>query len=344
MQWLFRLIALAGSILLCALALEGVLRVAVGPPVIFQFPQERYQPDPEMGFAMVPNQEAFTHSRAVQTNSLGLRDSEYPAEAPPNTLRILALGDSQTFGNGIDLEASWPKQLERKLSVTAPEKTWQVINGGVSGTSPWQHKVLFERVLDRQTMDAVVLAVYVNDVEPKPAELSMKHASTNSGSKRLVYLLKRSALVTAAVKVYHAQSAKRNPRPEGDWERNIITGAPDSAVERGWVEVDRAVGDIQRRAAARGIPFVILVLSRQDQVDGSLPATSFNEKVAEIAKSNGVAALIDPLGAMQKAYETAGQALFIPWDGHNTAIANEVIAEALAAPMITLLPSANRDS
>lgn len=44
---------------------------------------------------------AFTHDRPVRTNSLGLRDREVAPDPAPGTIRVLALGDSQTFGNGL---------------------------------------------------------------------------------------------------------------------------------------------------------------------------------------------------------------------------------------------------
>lgn len=336
MSWLFRLIALGGSCVLCALVLELGLRFAVGPPVHFRFPQERYQSDSTLGFSMVPDQVAFTHHRVVRTNSAGFRDAEYPARSDPKTVRILALGDSQTFGNGLDLEESWPKQLEHLLSEADSQHSWQVINAGVSGTSPWQHAIIFERALERYAVDGVILAVYVNDVVPKPDELTMAHARTNTHMKRFVYFVKRSALFTAVLRVYRAQSSKLSERPEGDWERNIITGAPDAAVERGWVAVDEAVSKIKHRADANGIPVVILALSRRDQVDGSLPATAFNENVSEIAELHGVDEFVDPLSALRHAYKEYGSRLFIPWDGHNSAIANSVIAGDLFAPVAEL--------
>ena len=41
-------------------------------------------------------------------------------------------------------------------------------------------------------------------------------------------------------------------------------------------------------------------------------------------------AYVDPLESMQRAYASVGPSMFIPWDGHNSAIANRVIAKELA--------------
>ena len=48
----------------------------------------------------VPNSEADLMGVNVKINSVGLRDYEYPFEKNDSTLRILVLGDSQTFGWG----------------------------------------------------------------------------------------------------------------------------------------------------------------------------------------------------------------------------------------------------
>jgi lysophospholipase L1-like esterase len=69
------------------------------------------------------------------TNSLGLRGPEVGASRAG--FRILALGDSTTFGLGVDDDQTWPAVLERLVR----EKTGrpvEVINGGVPGYSAFQ--------------------------------------------------------------------------------------------------------------------------------------------------------------------------------------------------------------
>lgn len=52
---------------------------------------------------------------------------------PKGTYRILALGDSFTFGWGVNLEDSWPKILEKLLS---KEQKVEVVNAGIIGGAP----------------------------------------------------------------------------------------------------------------------------------------------------------------------------------------------------------------
>lgn len=71
----------------------------------------------------------------VTTNSLGLRNKELrPMEGQ---VRILALGDSRTFGDGVADEESWPFLLEQKLNAVRPNR-FEVINAGVCGWNSLQ--------------------------------------------------------------------------------------------------------------------------------------------------------------------------------------------------------------
>lgn len=67
------------------------------------------------------------HSR--KGNSLGLRDDEFPVQRPPGELRILALGNSTTWGTGVDQHDTYANQLERALGADHV----QVINAGGEG-------------------------------------------------------------------------------------------------------------------------------------------------------------------------------------------------------------------
>src|SRR5262245_23613953 len=72
--------------------------------------------------------EEFVESTTI--NSLGMRDEEVPGK-PPDEFRIVALGDSFTYGHGVQLVESYPKVLESFLR--AERATLRVINCGQPG-------------------------------------------------------------------------------------------------------------------------------------------------------------------------------------------------------------------
>ncbi|MEK6808730.1 MAG: hypothetical protein AABY14_03525, partial [Nanoarchaeota archaeon] len=72
----------------------------------------------------------------VKINSKGLRDREIDYTKPKGTYRILVLGDSFSFGYGVDLNESYGKVLERLLNANSKAKRFEVINAGfASGNS-----------------------------------------------------------------------------------------------------------------------------------------------------------------------------------------------------------------
>lgn len=65
------------------------------------------------------------------TNGLGLRGG--PILPDGGRLRILALGDSTTFGLGVNDEETWPACLEMLLNGHAGAARFEVVNAGVTG-------------------------------------------------------------------------------------------------------------------------------------------------------------------------------------------------------------------
>jgi len=64
---------------------------------------------------LVPNQTGYSLDASVEVSSLGIRNVEVTSQSQPNSIRILALGDSHTFGYGVSDEETWPRLLEQKL-------------------------------------------------------------------------------------------------------------------------------------------------------------------------------------------------------------------------------------
>ncbi len=77
----------------------------------------------------------------MKTNSHGLRDDEFPVKPHAHTFRILCLGDSLTFENGVRTQDTYPQQLEAMLNSERNLKPVQVINAGVSAYDTWQEAI-----------------------------------------------------------------------------------------------------------------------------------------------------------------------------------------------------------
>ncbi len=84
----------------------------------------------------------------VKINSHGFRDYEYSLDKPNNTFRIIVLGDSYTFGLGVELNDSYPKILEKLLNKGVGGWTYEVLNFGVPGSElPEKVELLSDKAL-----------------------------------------------------------------------------------------------------------------------------------------------------------------------------------------------------
>ncbi|RME39426.1 MAG: hypothetical protein D6788_05495, partial [Planctomycetota bacterium] len=77
----------------------------------------------------------LTGGHPKTTNRYGLRDYEFPEKPSPDEIRILCLGNSTTYGAGVALDETYPKQLERLLNEDASGRFYRVINAGGEGRS-----------------------------------------------------------------------------------------------------------------------------------------------------------------------------------------------------------------
>jgi hypothetical protein len=113
----------------------------------------------------------------VAINSHGLRDPERGYEAPPGTLRILALGDSFVEAYSVPLERAVTQLLETDLRRGGCAA--EVINGGTNGYSTDQEYLFYQSEGIRYSPRIVVLFFHYNDIvynerqeyfgAPKPA-------------------------------------------------------------------------------------------------------------------------------------------------------------------------------
>lgn len=130
-----RLILVVASTLLMLLLLEAFARVFLTDP------RGLFAVSPQLGYVMEPHFSG-KHGKfgqfkvRIETNSKGLRDREFSAKGERQ--RILVLGDSVSFGWGVEAEEAFPKQLESLLATRAARRPFEVVNAGVWGYNTLQ--------------------------------------------------------------------------------------------------------------------------------------------------------------------------------------------------------------
>jgi len=144
----------AGTFALCLLGFEGALRIAGYGSV------EIYEPDPVLYWKLKPNQKCYTKidRKPVHINSQGTRGREFTVARQPNTIRIVSLGDSKTFGWGLAEAETYSGVLERLLQERAgPNRKVEVINAGVNAYSFPQMHAYFKNVALKYSPDMVII-------------------------------------------------------------------------------------------------------------------------------------------------------------------------------------------
>jgi len=158
------------STLLCLVGIELYAHWFVWEPAKGEN-LDAYVEDLTLGKRLVPGFQGEHTGVQVSINSHGMRDREYDAQEPPGSLRILALGDSWTFGVGEQVEDTWPKRLEALLD--SPDHPVAVMNTGVSGYETFHEANYYTELAPEFHHDLVLLGIYpVNDVHAKDKKLA----------------------------------------------------------------------------------------------------------------------------------------------------------------------------
>lgn len=322
------------SVMTSVIILEIALRVILPSPILWKYPQEHYIYDPEIGHWMEPDQQAFTHDKTVHINSAGIRDKEYTEQAQNDVYRILALGDSQTFGYGLELVDTWPKQLEKLLNDNSKDISYEVINSGLPGSDTWQHEIIHQRMIPRYHPDAVILAFYVNDVVTRFKPKKRVSSDESSLKTKAIYLLKRSALLLTLRTTIQSIQQSLSPSHGHLQQLAVLNDASNTSLDKRCQQVDSSLSNMKLVCDQEQMKFMVASLPRRDQVNGQLPWEGYHKRLQAIASRHHIP-LISMLEPLQKSYDIHGKELFIPWDGHNSKLANLIIAKKMANSLLT---------
>lgn len=119
-------------------------------------------PPPELA-GRVP----VSHVVTYRTNGQGLRGPEIARERDPQTLRVVCLGDSFTFGVGVSQGKSFPDLLgpllTDRLPAGGPWRHVEVLNCGSSGYSTREERLFFEEVAEAFDPQVVLVMMVSND-------------------------------------------------------------------------------------------------------------------------------------------------------------------------------------
>ncbi len=255
--------------------------------------QWRYYHSPSGSGDLVPNQDGhwviwFHRPYHVQTNSQGLRNTEEPSD---KAFRILALGDSQTFGPYLANDDTWPFWTESFLRKHYGDAdAVQVFNAGVSGYSIADELSYMKEKGLAFAPKLVLLAAFENDVidlrrENKP--MRPKNSSFSTMETAIKALGRTSALVAVAERMRDAidRTVAGVDIVRGEGQVSAPETKPDD-FEKLSARYEELFGELAKLLRDRSIPFGVVFIPKSEVFSG---ATSLAEPiVARAGRANNV--------------------------------------------------------
>jgi len=168
-RWILRLLLVPGTLLVLLLAAEIGLRFAgYGPETHlrwFSHPQLHYTAAPNQdGEVQVSDPKAGEKTIRIHINGYGQRCEDYPLEKQPGELRIVALGDSLTFGPGVGNDEMFLGQLQQAFRDHPPHDGFvRVVNTAANGYSTIHYLRWMESQLQTYSPDLVLLCLYIGN-------------------------------------------------------------------------------------------------------------------------------------------------------------------------------------
>lgn len=299
----------------------------------------------------------------IKANSLGLR------ERPLDNLRmskhrILAVGDSFTFGAGINREDTWPAQLEQALHKRFPSTSSPitVINAGMFGYNLAQIRDLTEELLPEFSPELVILGVFaggfdrLNDPYTTFGNIVIRHsevAKIQMVEGGLVYSrLSHPSLIALdhwlethsyfGAQLFHGLhrlylAAVVNPQNDSSQHRQQVS-------ERRWLKEGlEEIRRIHKLTNENGIPLIVMLIASFDPANRvSEDEERINDLVREWCLTEHIPTF-DPTRAISRSKSSVRLSLK---DHHWSASANAVVGKELSHYLVNqhLLDGSTRHS
>ena len=292
----------------------GPCRLHEGTPQASFYRRSRV---PEMIFELKPDVDTCWehYGTRVKTNHAGFRaDSDYAIPKPAGILRIVALGDSFTFGYGVEYEQTWTRQLEHRLGERLGRRV-EVLNTGVGGYNTVNEVALLEDRGLSYDPDLIILFWCGNDVGAPQFLLEPAKASDWRRSALVDFTLTRLARIRAA---------PRGLIPAAEEIRDALA-RPDQVPEEfrsmvGRVAVSQAFDRLTRISVRRRIPVVVAAEGFGMLFDTRDEFLAFLKRLEFVAVEVPLDAATHHIG---------------PTDGHFNAAGNDVTARVLARAIVS---------
>lgn len=247
----------------------------------------------------------------VVLNSAGYRDREYPFERSADTFRILALGDSYTYGWLVNNpEDTYPKIIEKKLN--AEGEKIEVINAGSPGFS--LPEMVRRFISDGKYYSPNLVMIGINDDE---ANFTKTYVAPYDS--KLNKSIKSSHLYQITLGNYFRYRAEKINH---DYVLRIYT----DQNSKEWERFSEQILILKKEAEKINSKLAIILFPHihPNRPNDKYDYYPFNEKLKQFGKENDIF-IVDPLEVFLK-YREKSELVINPLDPHPTVKMNEIVA------------------
>ena len=257
---------------------------------------------------------------------------------PPTSgaFRILVVGDSFAWGDGVHLEDTFAHRLETRLDVVSRGRDFEVVNWSRPG---WNTVVEYRSVeanIDAISPDLLLLAFVLNDPEPfnpqKVAKLRKGLRRREPRDRLSVYLQQHSQLYAL---VWERIENTRIRRAYTAYYLSLFDG-PD------WNNCLRSLEKFRDLTHGRSIPMVLLVFPIFDSpMDNSYSYGALHDKMRKTGESLGI-----PVLDLLEAYRGVNvyRLAVVPYtDAHPNELGHRIAADTILDYLVRgrLIPRVN---
>lgn len=354
-QGVTRLVAAGLSVGVAFGIAEATVRIVkpqpTGPVEVSYHPQLLWIPPPnQRGRNQVPGVCDWT----FRHNSLGLRaDREYAFQKTAD-LRILVLGDSMAYGQGVSNHETFAAQLEQRLN--RPTLSVEIINAGKRRSGTDYALRFFELIGHRLQPDLTILCFFKNDFgDNARGELYDVRDGAIVGPRVFDQSYVRKKMFFSRIPLYNwliswSHAANLIKRTIFyfllDYPPRQLMAAPHQAGEIPWVVRDAVVPqpldekeiqvtelyltELSRRVRHAQSDLMVLYAPREDDVirqRQGKPPSAEEEALTRIQAEHDQLVISLTAILAGSPFETAD--LYIQGDRHWTVLGNRLVAEAM---------------
>lgn len=277
-----------------------------------------------------PGYQSLYYGRIVKINSSGFRDYEYDTDKPNGVFRIVLLGDSMCFGQGLALEDIYPKVLERILNKQIPYNTnnikkIEVLNFSVPGYNTIQEYEYLKTKAIHYKPDLIILDFFLNDILPL-GKVSFSKSSPKSNRKLFSllsrikgksyfaqYILSRIAVLARRIGMHRGYISEFH----GSYEEN----------SKYWLECQKNLLNLRDFAEDNGSEIFLVIIPFLSDLNEYHPLKGEINIVTNFGKANS----INALSLFPYFYGHKAESLWInPINGHPNQRAHAIMAEVVS--------------